>query len=164
MQAQRVFTTPQGDVVVDFGQEVTGYVECSVAAKQGDEVLIQHAGMLGRDGNFHNENYRSAKAEIRCTCREGLNVYPPRLTFFGFRMIRLTKWPQTAGEIRPEQFTAIAVCSDIRRTGHVACSNPKLNQFFSNVFWGQRGNFLDLPTDCPQRDERLGLTGDAQVF
>ena len=164
VQAQRVFITPQGDVMVDFGQEVTGYVAFSVTAKQGDEVLIQHAEVLDRDGNFYNENYRSAKAEIRYTCKEGLNVYHPRLTFFGFRMIRLTKWPQPAEEIHPEQFTAIAVYSAIRRTGHVACSNPKLNQFFSNVFWGQRGNFLDVPTDCPQRDERLGWTGDAQVF
>ena len=164
VQAQRVFTTPQGDVMVDFGQEVTGYVAFSVPAKQGDEVLIQHAEVLDRDGNFYNENYRSARAEIRYICKEGLNVYHPRLTFFGFRMIRLTKWPQPVHEIRPEQFTAIAVYSAIRRTGHVACSNPKLNQFFSNVFWGQRGNFLDVPTDCPQRDERLGWTGDAQVF
>ena len=164
VQAQRVFTTPEGDVVVDFGQEITGYVAFSVAAKQGDEVLIQHAEVLDRDGNFYNENYRSAKAEIRYTCKEGMNVYHPRLTFFGFRMIRLTKWPQPVHEIRPEQFTAIAVYSAIRRTGHISCSNPKLNQLFSNVLWGQRGNFLDVPTDCPQRDERLGWTGDAQVF
>ncbi len=164
VQAQRVFTTPQGDVMVDFGQEVTGYVAFSVPAKQGDEVLIQHAEVLDRDGNFYNENYRSAKAEIRYTCKEGMNVYHPRLTFYGFRMIRLAKWPQRVEDIRPEQFTAIAVYSAIRRTGHVACSNPKLNQLFSNVLWGQRGNFLDVPTDCPQRDERLGWTGDAQVF
>ena len=164
VQAQRVFTTPEGDVVVDFGQEITGYVAFSVPAKQGDEVLIQHAEVLDRDGNFYNENYRSAKAEIRYTCKEGMNVYHPRLTFYGFRMIRLAKWPQRVEDIRPEQFTAIAVYSAIRRTGHVACSNPKLNQFFSNVFWGQSGNFLDVPTDCPQRDERLGWTGDAQVF
>ena len=164
VQAQRVFTTPEGDVVVDFGQEITGYVAFSVAAKQGDEVLIQHAEVLDRDGNFYNENYRSAKAEIRYTCKEGLNVYHPRLTFFGFRMIRLAKWPQRVEDIRPEQFTAIAVYSAIRRTGHISCSNPKLNQLFSNVLWGQRGNFLDVPTDCPQRDERLGWTGDAQVF
>ena len=164
VQAQRVFTTPEGDVVVDFGQEITGYVAFSVAAKQGDEVLIQHAEVLDRDGNFYNENYRSAKAEIRYTCKEGMNVYHPRLTFYGFRMIRLAKWPQRVEDIRPEQFTAIAVYSAIRRTGHVACSNPKLNQLFSNVLWGQRGNFLDVPTDCPQRDERLGWTGDAQVF
>ena len=164
VQAQRVFATPDGDIVVDFGQEVTGYVEFSVTAGQGDEVLIQHAEVLDRHGCFYNENYRSARAEIRYICREGLNVYHPRLTFFGFRMIRLAKWPQPLEEIRPEQFTAIAVYSAIRRTGHAACSNPMLNRFFSNVFWGQRGNFLDIPTDCPQRDERLGWTGDAQVF
>lgn len=164
VQAQRVFTTPEGDVVVDFGQEITGYVAFSVAARQGDEVLIQHAEVLDKRGNFYNENYRSARAEIRYTCKEGMNVYHPRLTFYGFRMIRLAKWPQRVEDIRPEQFTAIAVYSAIRRTGHVACSNPKLNQLFSNVLWGQRGNFLDVPTDCPQRDERLGWTGDAQVF
>ena len=159
--AQRIFTTPAGDTVVDFGQEVTGYVEFTVDAHAGDRIHLLHGEVLDRDGNFYNENYRSAKAEILYTCREGLQTWHPRLTFFGFRYIKLESFPGTP---EPDQFTAIAVYSAIRQTGRLSCGNPEVNQLFSNIFWGQRGNFLDIPTDCPQRDERLGWTGDAQVF
>ena len=122
---------------------------------------ILHGEVLDKDGNFYNENYRSAKAEICYTCGEGLQTWHPRLTFFGFRYLKLAEFP---GEARPEQFTAIVVYSNIRQTGWVRCGHAGVNQLISNVFWGQKGNFLDVPTDCPQRDERLGWTGDAQVF
>ncbi len=159
--AKRIFKTPQGDTVVDFGQEVTGYVEITLYAHAGDEVLFDHAEVQDRDGNWYNENYRSAKARARYICRDGQQTWHPALTFFGFRYIRLLSWP---GEARPECFTAIAVHSDMKRTGWLKSGNAELNQLFSNIVWGQRGNFLDVPTDCPQRDERLGWTGDAQVF
>ena len=159
--AKRVFKTPQGDTVVDFGQEVTGYAEITLDAHAGDEVLFDHAEVQDRDGNWYNENYRSAKALAKYICREGKQTWHPQLTFFGFRYIRLLSWP---GEAKPENFTAIAVHSDMKRTGWLASGNSELNQLFSNIVWGQRGNFLDVPTDCPQRDERLGWTGDAQVF
>lgn len=156
-----VITTPAGETVIDFGQEVTGYVEFTVDAKAGDEIRILHGEVLDQDGNFYNANYRSAKAEINYICRDGVQTYHPVLTFFGFRYIKLDKFP---GEVKPEQFTAVAVYSDIRITGSLSCGDPQVNQLFSNIFWGQKGNFLDVPTDCPQRDERLGWTGDAQVF
>ena len=159
--AKRVFKTPQGDTVVDFGQEVTGYADITLDAHAGDEVLFDHAEVQDRDGNWYNENYRSAKALAKYICREGQQSWHPELTFFGFRYIRLLSWP---GEAKPENFTAIAVHSDMKRTGWLASGNSELNQLFSNIVWGQRGNFLDVPTDCPQRDERLGWTGDAQVF
>jgi len=159
--AKSVFTTPKGEVLVDFGQEVTGYVEFTVDADAGDTIHILHGEVLDNDGNFYNENYRSAKAEIHYICKEGKQTYHPHLTFFGFRYIKLEKFP---GMPKPEQFTAIVVYSDIRKTGRLTCGNPKLNQLIENIFWGQKGNFLDVPTDCPQRDERLGWTGDAQVF
>ena len=159
--AKNVFRTPKGELLVDFGQEVTGYVEFTVDAKAGEKVRILHGEVLDRDGNFYNENYRSAKAEINYTCREGRQTWHPALTFFGFRYIKLDMWP---GEAVPGQFTAIVVHSDIKRTGHVATGHPGINQLISNIIWGQVGNFLDVPTDCPQRDERLGWTGDAQVF
>ena len=159
--ARRVFTTPKGEIMVDFGQEVTGYVEFTVDAGAGDSVHFNHAEVMGTDGNFYNENYRSAKAEVRYTCREGKQTWHPRLTFFGFRYIHLIEWP---GEAKPENFTAIAVHSDMKRTGFLESGCAELNRLFSNIVWGQRGNFLDVPTDCPQRDERLGWTGDAQVF
>ncbi|MBP5727181.1 MAG: family 78 glycoside hydrolase catalytic domain, partial [Clostridia bacterium] len=159
--AKRIFKTPAGDAVVDFGQEVTGYVEIALDAHAGDEVLFDDAEVQDKDGNWYNENYRSAKAQARYICRDGWQTWHPQLTFFGFRYIRLLSWP---GEARPESFTAIAVHSDMKRTGWLKSGSAELNQLFSNIVWGQRGNFLDVPTDCPQRDERLGWTGDAQVF
>ena len=159
--AERVFTTPKGETVVDFGQEVTGYVRFTVDAKAGDVVEISHGEVLDKEGNFYNANYRSAKAKLLYTCRDGVQTYQPHLTFFGFRFIRLDSFPGTPA---PEQFTAVAVHSHMKRTGWLSSSNPLLNRLFSNVIWGQRGNFLDVPTDCPQRDERLGWTGDAQAF
>ena len=159
--AKRIFRTPQGDTVVDFGQEVTGYVEITLHAHAGDEVLFDHAEVQDKDGNWYNENYRSARARAKYTCREGKQSWHPELTFFGFRYIRLLSWP---GEAKTESFTAIVVHSDMKRTGWLKSGNAELNQLFSNIVWGQRGNFLDVPTDCPQRDERLGWTGDAQVF
>lgn len=161
VEAKAVFTTPAGERVVDFGQEITGYVEFSVEAPKGAVIHILHGEVLDRAGNFYNANYRSAKAEVKYRCREGKQSWHPGLTFFGFRYLKLAEFP---GEAGPEQFTAIAVYSNIRRTGYLSCSDPALNQLFSNIFWGQKGNFLDVPTDCPQRDERLGWTGDAQIF
>ena len=161
IMAKSVFTTPAGEILVDFGQEITGYVEFSVEAKVGEYIHILHGEVLDKEGNFYNENYRSAKAEIQYICREGEQTYHPLLTFFGFRYLKLEQFPGTP---LPEQFTAIVVYSDIKQTGRIACGKPEVNQLISNIFWGQKGNFLDLPTDCPQRDERLGWTGDAQVF
>lgn len=159
--AKSVFTTPAGETVVDFGQEITGYVEFTLEAKSGEEIKILHGEVLDKDGNFYNDNYRSAKAQIHYICKDGVQTWHPRLTFFGFRYLKLVDFP---GAAKPEQFTAIAVYSDIKPTGKIVSSNKKLNQLFSNIVWGQKGNFLDIPTDCPQRDERLGWTGDAQVF
>ena len=161
VSALKVFRTPAGDTVVDFGQEVTGYVEFTVHAKAGDEIHFDHAEVQDKDGNWYNENYRSAKAEVRYTCRDGMQTWHPVLTFFGFRYIRLLSWP---GEAAPEQFTAVVVHSDMQRTGWLKSGDALLNQLFSNIIWGQRSNYLDIPTDCPQRDERLGWTGDAEAF
>ena len=147
--------------MVDFGQEVTGYVSFTVDAREGETVEISHGEVLDKEGNFYNANYRSAKAKIIYTCREGRQTYKPLMTFFGFRYIRLDRFPGTPAA---EQFTAIAVHSDMKRTGYLRSSDALLNRLFSNIVWGQKGNFLDVPTDCPQRDERLGWTGDAQAF
>lgn len=161
ISAKSVFRTPNGELIVDFGQEVTGYVEFTVTAEGGEPIRILHGEVLDREGNFYNENYRSAKAEINYICREGTQTWHPSLTFFGFRYIKLEEFP---GNPAADQFSAIAVYSNIRKTGEIRCSDAGLNRLFSNIFWGQKGNFLDVPTDCPQRDERLGWTGDAQVF
>ena len=160
----RIFTTPKGETVVDFGQEVTGYVAVHVSAAAGDRVELSHAEVLDKEGNFYTENYRSAKAKYVYICRDGEQSYRPVHTYYGFRYIRIDAFPGGAQTAKPENFTAVAVYSDMKRTGEISCSDPMLNQLFSNIIWGQRGNFLDVPTDCPQRDERLGWTGDAQVF
>ncbi len=161
ISAKAILTTPKGETVVDFGQEVTGYVELHLTAKAGDQVRLLHGEVLDKDGNFYRDNYRSAKAELIYTCRDGEQTWHPTLTFYGFRYVKLAEYPVAPSL---EQLTAIAVYSDMRQTGHVQCGVPELNQLFRNIQWGQKGNFLDVPTDCPQRDERLGWTGDAQVF
>ncbi len=161
IRPRRIFQTPKGETVVDFGQEVTGYVEFTVTAKAGEQVSISHAEVLDKEGNFYTENYRSAKARLEYICRDGVQTYKPHLTFFGFRYIRLDAFPGTP---KLDDFTAILVSSELKRTGKMRCGHAMLNRLYENVTWGQRGNFLDIPTDCPQRDERLGWTGDAQVF
>ena len=162
--AARIFTTPKGEIVVDFGQEVTGYVETVLEGKAGEVLDLSFAEVMDKEGNFYTENYRSAKAQYHYVCRDGKQTYKPKLTFWGFRYIRVNEFPGRPDRITPDAFTAIAVYSDIKRTGNLCCSNQKLNRLFSNIIWGQKGNFVDVPTDCPQRDERLGWTGDAQVF
>lgn len=162
--AVSIFTTPAGEKVVDFGQNLTGYVEISVDAKAGEKVQLSHAEILDKEGNFYTENYRTAKANYEYFCRDGVQSYKPKLTFFGFRYIRIDAFPGGISSARPENFTAVVLHSQMKRTGYFRCSNSLLNRLFDNVIWGQKGNFLDVPTDCPQRDERLGWTGDAQVF
>ncbi len=176
LQAARLFRTPKGELVIDFGQEVTGYVEINVSAKSGEVIELSHAEVLDKEGNFYTENYRSAKAKYHYICKDGIQTYKPKLTFFGFRYIRVDQFPGGVDAVKSENFPesflknflesfhAVAVHSDLKRTGHLSCSNPLLNRLFDNIIWGQKGNFLDVPTDCPQRDERLGWTGDAQVF
>ena len=159
--AAQIIHTPKGETVIDFGQNLTGYVKLKINAKAGERVRLSFAEILDKDGNFYNENYRSAECRYDYTCRDGEQSFKPTLTFYGFRYIRIDEFP---GEPSLDNFTAIAVYSDMKRTGYIETSDPMLNRFFQNVLWGQRGNFLDIPTDCPQRDERQGWTGDAQVF
>lgn len=161
MPALQVIKTPAGETVIDFGQNMTGYVEFRIKGTPGAQATISHGETLDRDGNFYNANYRSADAQIKFICDGEEHIYKSALTFFGFRYIRLENWPD---EIKKENFTAIVVHSDIRRTGYFECSDETVNKLFKNIIWGQKGNFLDVPTDCPQRNERLGWTGDAQVF
>lgn len=161
MPALQVIKTPAGETVIDFGQNITGYVEFKIKGVPGAQATVSHGETLDRDGNFYNANYRSARARIKFTCDGEEHTYKSALTFFGFRYIRLENWPD---EVKKENFTAIVVHSDIRRTGYFECSDETVNKLFKNIIWGQKGNFLDVPTDCPQRNERLGWTGDAQVF
>ena len=159
--AAHIFTTPKGETVVDFGQELTGFLEVQLTARAGDVVDVSFAEVMDKDGNFYNDNYREAKCLYRYTCREGHQVYKTHLTFYGFRYIRVNQFP---GEVALDSFTGVVVHSQMKRTGSLRASDPLLDKLFSNILWGQKSNFLDVPTDCPQRDERLGWMGDAQVF
>ena len=157
-----IFRTPKGELVVDFGQNMTGYVEVRIKGSRGGRIVIHHAEVLDRDGSFYTDNYRAAKNEITYVLSGGEDLFKPTYSFQGFRYIRLTEFPfETA---IPDMFRAIAVHSEMKRTGRFICGNEKINQLYHNIIWGQKSNYLDVPTDCPQRDERLGWTGDAQVF
>lgn len=155
-----VIHTPKGETVLDFGQNLTGTVALSLTAQAGDKVALSFGEILDGDGNFYNANYRDAKCLYEYTCRDGFQEFMPTLTFYGFRYVRIDQAP-TAD---PAAFTAVVIHSALKRTGHFECSNPLVNQLYSNIIWGQRSNYLDVPTDCPQRDERLGWTGDAEIF
>jgi alpha-L-rhamnosidase len=158
----KVFTTPGGDAVVDMGQNTVGWVRFRVTAPAGTTITLRHAEVLDSKGNFYTENLRAAKEMVRYIAKgQGTEVYEPRFTFQGFRYVAVSGWP---GEVKADEFTGVVVHSAMERTGTFESSSSLLNQLQHNITWGQRGNFLDVPTDCPQRDERLGWTGDAQVF
>lgn len=162
LKPQRLITTPQGDKVLDFGQNITGWVRFKVTGSAGTTIKINHAEVLDKKGNFYTTNLRHAKCELNYTLKgQGEETYEPHFTFMGFRYVKISNYP---GELKLENFTAVPIHSDMVKTGEFSCSNALLNQLQSNIQWGQRGNFLDVPTDCPQRDERLGWTGDAQAF
>jgi alpha-L-rhamnosidase len=158
----KIFTTPKGEKVMDFGQNLVGWVQVKATGKTGDAVVIKHAEVLDKFGNFYTDNMRSAKTTATyILAGKGVEEFQPHFTFFGFRYIKVEGYP---GELKPENFTAIVLHSNMQPTGTFSSSDPLVNQLQHNIQWGQKGNFLDVPTDCPQRDERLGWTGDAQVF
>lgn len=153
--------TPKGEQVIDFGQNLAGYVQLRVKGNPGDVVAFSYGEVLDKDGNFYNANYRHAINETTYILDGKERTLKPSLTFQGFRYVRVDSFP---GQINLQDICAKVIYSDIKRTGDFSCGNEKINQLYSNLIWGQRGNYIDIPTDCPQRDERLGWTGDAQVF
>lgn len=160
ISAKEFIVTPKGEYVIDFGQNMTGVVELSIQGVRGQKIVVRHAETLDKDGNFYSETLRAAKSTDTYVCSGEPQVFMPHFTFHGFRYISV----EGMKEIDLKQFTACVMHSDMEQTGTFWSSNPKVNQLQSNISWGQRGNFLDVPTDCPQRDERLGWTGDAQIF
>ncbi|MCF7837553.1 MAG: glycoside hydrolase family 78 protein [Candidatus Marinimicrobia bacterium] len=149
--------------LLDFGQNMSGRIRLTVRGARGASLKIRHGEMLTANGELYTQNLRSARATDYYTLRGGEpETWEPRFTFHGFRYAEIS-WDSRA-EVVLEKVVALALYSDMPPTGHFACSHPLLNQLASNIHWGLKGNFLDIPTDCPQRDERLGWTGDAQVF
>ena len=155
------FRTPRGEWVIDFGQNLTGYMSFELDARAGEKLSFSTAEVLDKDGNFYTSNYRSARSQLHYICRDGHQAYKPRFTFFGFRYLRVDEAP--AG-FSADRICAVVLHSEMKRTGWLESSDPMLNQLFSNIVWSQKGNYLDIPTDCPQRDERYGWTGDCQIF
>ena len=158
----KLLTTPKGETVFDMGQNMVGWVRLKVQGKAGDQVTLQFAEVLDKEGNFYTDNLRSAKCTDLYILKGGNEeIYEPYFTFHGFRFVKLEGFPGTPSV---DNITGVVIHSDMPPTGSFSCSHPLINQLQKNIQWGQRGNFLDVPTDCPQRDERLGWTGDAQVF
>lgn len=154
--------TPAGETVFDFGQNMVGFVRVRVSGAKGDRVRLGFAEVLDKDGNFYTANMRKARNDINYILSgDGEEVFEPHFTFQGFRYIRVIEFP---GFAQSDNFEGVVLDSDMASTGDFECSNPLINQLVSNVRWGFKGNSVDVPTDCPQRDERLGWTGDAQVF
>lgn len=159
----RYFITPTGELVADMGQNMVGWIRLKVKGKKGRTITLRHAEVLDKYGNFYTANLRAARQQIRYTIRGDKNgeTFEPHFTFMGFRYVAIEGF---RGDFPPEALTGIVVHSDMTPTGSFECSSPLVNQLQHNIQWGQKGNFVDVPTDCPQRDERLGWTGDAQVF
>jgi alpha-L-rhamnosidase len=157
-----IITTPKGETVFDMGQNMVGWVRLKVKGSRGDAVTLKFAEVLDKEGNFYTENLRAAKAtDVYILKGDGEEIYEPHFTFHGFRYVKLEDFPGTP---HLDNITGVVIYSDMEPTGTFACSDSLINQLQHNIQWGQKGNFLDVPTDCPQRDERLGWTGDAQVF
>lgn len=159
----KTVTEPKpGRWVFDLGQNMVGVVRLKVSAPAGTRITLRHAEMLNSDGTLYTNNLRRALSvdEYICNGKRG-EVWQPRFTFHGFRYVEVTGLTRRP---RKSAVTGIVIGSDTVRTGTFACSDPRINQLQSNIQWGQRGNYLSVPTDCPQRDERLGWMGDAEVF
>ena len=148
--------------IADFGQNLVGHVRLSVRGAAGTAITVRHAEMLGTNGALYTENLRTALSTDTFILKgRGRETFEPHFTFHGFRYVEITGYP---GDLARKELRAVVVGSDTPPIGAWECSNPDLNRLYSNIVWSQRGNFLSVPTDCPQRDERMGWMGDAQVF
>lgn len=160
LPVKEVIHTPSGETVLDMGQNFTGYLAFQADFPKGTRIVLDFGEIL-QHGNFYNDNYRTAKAQFIYISNGEKELVCPHFTYYGFRYVRVTGW---VGKFENSAFMGMAVYSDLDHTSTIETSSEMLNQLASNATWGQRSNFLDMPTDCPQRDERLGWTGDAMVF
>ena len=163
----KIITTPNGETVIDFGQNLAGYTELRITARAGQTITLWHGETLDENGNFNQKNFDPGDRnqnggipqKITYVCKEGLNVYKPRFTIFGFRYVKV----ETDIDLTGAEFTAIAIYSQMPQSGFFECGNADVNRLFLNSLWSMRSNFCDIPTDCPTR-ERAGWTGDAGAF
>ena len=155
-----IIHTPAGETVLDLGQNMSGFLRFSVDEPAGTKIYMQFGEVL-QEGNFYRDNLRTAKAEFTYISDGTAREVQPHFTYYGFRYVKLTGFTK---EVTLDQFTGCVLYSDLERTGWISTSNEKVNQLIQNALWGQKCNYVDVPTDCPQRDERMGWTADTQVF
>ncbi|KAB8235705.1 glycoside hydrolase family 78 protein [Aspergillus alliaceus] len=164
IKPQRIFKSSSNKTLIDFGQNLAGRLRLSVAGPRGTNITLHHAEVL-EGGELALRPLRLAKATDTLILNgNGTQIWEPRFTTHGFRYAQVDGWPESTTTLDGDSITAVVVHSDMERTGWFECSNESLNQFHNNVLWSMRGNFISIPTDCPQRDERLGWTGDAHAF
>lgn len=159
MPVKEVICTPKNEIILDFGQNFAGWLTFEDHFNKGQKVLFEFGEIL-QDGSFYNDNYKTATGGFSYVSDGNMTVVHPHFTYFGFRYVRVTGW----NSITSADIKGLAIYSDLERTGYMETGNQKINQLYSNTLWGIKSNFVDMPTDCPQRDERLGWTGDAQAF
>lgn len=160
LPVREVIHTPKDEWVLDFGQNFAGFVQFEANFPAGTKVVLDF-GEIMQEGCFYRDNYRSAKSQFTYISDGRKETVKPEFTYFGFRYVRITGWP---GEVRAEDFLGKVLYSQMERTGFLETGHEKVNRLYLNALWGQKSNFVDFPTDCPQRDERLGWSGDCQVF
>lgn len=160
LSVKEIIHTPSGETVLDMGQNFSGWLVFHNHQPMGTKLHFEFGEVL-QNGNFYNDNYRSAKGGFTYISNGNSELVRPHFTYFGFRYVKISGW---TGELKKEDFIGWVLYSDLEQTGFLHTEHPKINQLISNCMWGQKSNFLDMPTDCPQRDERLGWTADAQVF
>jgi len=162
LPVKEILVTPEGDTVLDFGQNMAGWIRVNCQGVAGEKIELNYFEVLDNNGNVYLDNLRTARQTATYICKEnGAVSYCPSFTFMGFRYAKIAAFPGTP---KADNFVAYTVHSQMDRTGDFSCSNEDINQLQSNILWGMKGNFVDVPTDCPQRDERCGWTGDAQIF
>ena len=154
-----LYISPKKETILDFKQNMVGFIRFKGYLKYGQAINMSHGEILQKEC-FFNENLRSAKQELKYIGDGKKRIYEPKFTFFGFRYVLI----QGLENVNPKDFEGIVIYTDLEKTINCTTDNIKINKLIKNSYWGQRGNFLDVPTDCPQRDERLGWTGDTQVF
>lgn len=160
-EEQQLNPTARSGGIYDFGQNHAGVLRVTVEASKGTVLTIRHGEILDRDGGLFTKNLRSARAELKLICgKDGLNEFAPHFTFMGFRYAEI----KASKAIKVCKIESAVLTSDCGPIGDFSCSNPLLDRLYQNIQWGQRSNFIDIPTDCPQRDERMGWTGDIAVF
>ena len=160
LPVREILHTPAGETVLDFGQNFAGFPEFDADFPAGTTITLDFGEIL-QQGNFYNKNYRDARSRFEYVSGGERETVHPHFTFFGFRYVRVSGW---VGELKKESFRGCVLSSDLERIGFVKTGNAKLNRLYENTLWGLKSNFIDMPTDCPQRSERLGWTGDAQIF